>query len=270
MAPSHSPAETYEAFMVPYRFRPWAVELLNRVELKPGTRLLDIACGTGIVARVAAERSEGTASVVGIDMNPAMIEVAGRTASEEHLEIAWQVGNAESLPFPDRSFDLVTIQQGLQFFPDKFAALSECLRVLSPGGVLAVGIWSSLEKQGLQLPYAEAIERVTGSASMHASYGTVTDVTLRELLASAGFGDISIEEVTIELGFDDPSTFVGLMVESTSAGVPTMHGRSDEERKALAEAVAREMAGAVALSTVDGRLVSVSTAFIALGTRPST
>ncbi len=270
MSAPRSSAEIYESFMLPYRFRPWAGELLDRVDLRPGIRMLDVACGTGIVARTAAQRLDGGGEFVGIDMNPAMIEVAAHAAADESVAIEWQVGKAETLPFPDRSFDLVTIQQGLQFFPDKLAALQECFRVLVPGGKLAVGVWSSLEKQGLQKNYAEAIERITGAASMHAPYGAIPEATLRSLLADSGFSDITIEEVTIKVTFDDPDAFVGLMVEGTSAGVPAMHGRSDEERKALSDAVTREMADAVARSTVDGVLVSSSTAFIALGTRPAT
>lgn len=268
MSASQTPAETYEGFMVPFRFLPWAKELLDRVTLGPGTRVLDVACGTGIVARVAADRLAGTGSVTGVDMNPAMIEVGTRVAAKEGLQIDWKVGKVESLPFADRSFDLVTIQQGLQFFPDQPAALRECLRVLVPGGTLAVGIWSSLEKQGIQQPYSEAIERVTGSASMHASYGTVTGESLHEMISGAGFADVSIEEVTIDLAYDDAGTFVVRMVEGTSAGVPTMHGRSDEERAALADAVAREMALALESSTVDDQVVTQSTAYLATGVRP--
>ena len=102
--------------------------------------MLDVACGTGVVARTAAQRLDGNGAFIGIDMNPAMIEVAARVASDESIDIEWQVGKAETLPFPDRSFDLVTIQQGLQFFPDQPAALRECFRVLVPDGKLAVGV----------------------------------------------------------------------------------------------------------------------------------
>jgi len=270
MSAPRPPAETYEAFMVPFRFRPWAAELLERITLKPGIRLLDIACGTGIVARTAASRMRGAGMVIGVDMNPAMIEVAARAATEEGLDIEWQVGKAESLPFSDGSFDVVTIQQALQFFPDKPAALRECFRVLIPGGTLAIGIWSDLEKQGIQQNYAEAVERVTGSASMHVPYASVTEDSLSGLLSGAGFGNIVIDEVMIELTFDDPDNFVGLMVESTSAGVPTMHGRSDDERVALAHDVAREMAEAVRTHTSGGRLQTRSTAYLAVGTRSQT
>jgi hypothetical protein len=142
--------------------------------------------------------------------------------------------------------------------------------VLVPGGTLAIGIWSSLDKQGIQQDYAEAVERVTGSASMHVSYGTVTEDSLRKLFSGAGFDDIAIDEVTIDLTFDAPDAFVGLMVESTSAGVPTMHGRSDDERAALADDVAREMDSAMQASTSEGRLRTHSTAYLAVGNRPRT
>lgn len=264
MTSPRPPAEAYEAFMVRCRFLPWAGELLDRVELFPKMRLLDCACGTGIVARVAASRLHGNGQFVGIDMNPSMIEIATRKAAEEDAVIEWRVGKAEALPFPDRSFDLVTVQQGLQFFPDKLAAMRECYRVLAPGGTLAIGIWSSLEKQGIQQDYAEAIERVSGSASMHASYGTVSEASLRDLLISAGFSDVSIEEVTIELSYDDRRSFVELMVEGTSIGVPTMHGRDDDERTRLTGEVESDMQKALARYSVGNSIVTPSTAFLAL------
>lgn len=267
-SPSPSPAETYESFMVPYRFRPWANELADRLPLSPGMRVLDIACGTGIVARVIAERLGDGATIVGLDMNPAMIAVAEQAASSEGHSIRWEVGTADALPFPDGSFDLVTIQQALQFFPDQPAALRECARVLTPGGMLAISIWSSLDKQGLQRPYAEAIERVTGSPSMHAPYGKASQESLHALLSGAGFSHVVIEEVRIEVTFDDPDSFVQLMVDGTSAGVPAMHGRSDEERAALRDTVANEMAASVQAATIGGRLVSQSTTFIATAIRP--
>jgi ubiquinone/menaquinone biosynthesis C-methylase UbiE len=268
MTHSPTPAETYEAFMVPFRFRPWAETLIDRLDPPPGTRLLDVACGTGIVARTAAARLGDRGTVTGVDMNPAMIEVARSTGTEAGLDIEWSVGLAAALPFPDASFDIVTIQQGLQFFPDKPAALRECLRVLVSGGLLAVAVWSALEKQGIQRPYAEAIERVTGSPSMHAAYGTTTAQQLGDLIAGAGFRDVSVDEVTIDVTYDDPDGYAERMVQGTSAGVPAMHGRSDEERAELARAVAADMADAVRASTVDGRLVTESTTFIARGTRP--
>ena len=119
MPSSPSPAETYESFMVPYRFLPWAHELVARLHIDPGARLLDVACGTGIVARVAAKQTESQTKIVGIDMNPAMIDVARATASNEGVAIEWHVGNGSELPFSDGSFDIVTIQQALQFFPDQ-------------------------------------------------------------------------------------------------------------------------------------------------------
>jgi ubiquinone/menaquinone biosynthesis C-methylase UbiE len=269
MSPSPTPAETYEAFMVPFRFRPWAEALFDHVDVPAGARVLDLACGTGIVARVAATRLQGSGTITGVDMNPAMIEVARSASAAEHLEIDWQVGLAGELPFPDASFDLVTIQQGLQFFPDKPTALRDCLRVLVPGGLLAVEIWSALEKQGVQKAYAEAIERVTGTPSMHAPYGTTTAQQMHDLIAGAGFVDVSVDEVTIQLSYDNPGSYAERMLQGTSAGVPTMHGRSDEERAELAKAVTADMAHAVAAATVGNYLVTDSTTFIATGRKPA-
>jgi ubiquinone/menaquinone biosynthesis C-methylase UbiE len=269
MTNAPTPAETYEAFMVPFRFRPWAETLLDSAGLRSGMRLLDVACGTGIVARVAAGRLQKNGIVAGIDMNPAMIDVARSAAAAEGFDIEWHVGLASELPFPDESFDVVTIQQGLQFFPDKPAALRECLRVLAPGGRIVVGIWSTLEKQGVQQAYAEAIERVTGTPSMHAPYGTTTPQEMQDLIDGAGFADVSVEEVTIQLSYDQPERYAERMLQGTSAGVPTMHGRSDEERAELAEAVAADMADAVRAATVGDRLITDSTTFIATGTKPA-
>lgn len=264
---SSTPAETYESFMVPFRFRPWAEILLDHAELTPATRMLDLACGTGIVARLAAQRIGAGGSVSGVDMNPAMIDVARAAAEKEGLAIDWQVGTADALPYSDESFDLVTVQQGLQFFPDQIAALHECLRVLVPGGLLVVSIWSSVEKQGIQQAYAAAIEQVTGVASMNTPYGTVTEVSLHTLLQQGGFTEISIDEITIPVTFDAPNAWVGLMVEGTSAGVPAMRGRSDSERAALSAAVADEMKDALNAVTVDGQLRTKSTSFLAMGSR---
>ncbi len=269
MTHAPTPAEIYEAFMVPFRFRPWAETLIQRLDPPLGTRLLDVACGTGIVARVAAARLRDGGTVVGIDMNPAMIEVARSASAGEGLAIEWFVGNAGELPFPDDSFDIVTIQQALQFFPDQPAALRECLRVLAPGGSIAAEVWSSLEKQGIQRAYTEAIARVTGSPSMHAAYGTTTAQQLHDRIASAGFADVSVDEVTIAVSYDDPDCYAERMVQGTSAGVPAMHGRSDDERAALSRAVAADMADAVRATTVDGRLVTESTTFIAIGRKPA-
>ncbi|MCO5108730.1 MAG: class I SAM-dependent methyltransferase [Burkholderiaceae bacterium] len=108
--------ETYERCLVGPLFRPWAETILDDVDLAPGDRVLDVACGTGIVARLARERLGEAGRVVGVDISPAMLAVA-RTAAPA---IDWREGDACALPLRDaEKFDVVVCQQGLQFFPDK-------------------------------------------------------------------------------------------------------------------------------------------------------
>ncbi len=135
-----NPAEVYESFFVPAMFAPLATLVLDRVSPRPGERVLDVACGTGIVARRAARLVGDGGRVVGVDPSPAMLAVARSAAVSEDVSVEWQEGTAEALPFPDASFDLAFCQMGLQFFPDKQAGLTELHRVLVPGGRTAVSV----------------------------------------------------------------------------------------------------------------------------------
>lgn len=261
MATTSSPARAYESFMVPFRFQPWANELIDRAPLGDGTRMLDIACGTGVVAREAARRN-ATARISGLDMNPQMIAVASERSEDEGLEIDWHVGAADQLPFTDGKFDLVTIQQGFQFFPDKDAALAEIKRVLRPGGTFALNIWAAHDRQGINGAFADSVARVTGAASMHTPYAMGDMSVISDLLSAAGFTVDSIELVEIQCTHTPVDDFVELMLEGVSAGVPAMHGRSDEERAALSAAIAADMSDALARYTVGNRIVTPSTSNI--------
>jgi len=139
-----NPAQVYEDCFVTYQLRPWTADLLARARPQPNERVLDLACGTGIVARTIAHHLDGAAHLTGLDLSPAMIEVGCTTAAREGAIIAWQVGAADALPFPDEAFDLVTIQQGLQFFLNPAAALQEVHRVLVPGGRLVSAAWTGI------------------------------------------------------------------------------------------------------------------------------
>jgi ubiquinone/menaquinone biosynthesis C-methylase UbiE len=120
--------EIYERWLVGPLFKPWAEMTFDRLALSPGDRVLDIACGTGIVARVARERLGDAGYVLGVDVNPDMLAVARSAAPS----IDWREGNASALPLRDgEQFDVVVCQQGLQFFPDKAAAAGEMRRALA-------------------------------------------------------------------------------------------------------------------------------------------
>ena len=129
-------AEAYERYLVPAVMARFADDLVESVG--PGDRVLDVACGTGIVARRAAARG---ATVVGVDVNAQMLDVA--RAADPAVE--WIEADATALPLADDAFDVVLCQQGLQFMPDPAAALAEMRRVLAPGGRLTVSVWRPSE-----------------------------------------------------------------------------------------------------------------------------
>ena len=136
-------AEAYEARFVPALFAEWAPRLVEAAGIVGGQAVLDVACGTGVVARAAADRLGGRGRVVGLDVNQGMLAVAGRLRPD----LEWRQGDAADLPFEDGSFDVVLCQSALMFFPDRAGALREMARVATAGGTVAVQVWDRLEAQ---------------------------------------------------------------------------------------------------------------------------
>jgi SAM-dependent methyltransferase len=166
-------AETYERAFVPAFFAQWAPLLCDAAGVSTGDRVLDVACGTGIVARTAAERV-GPHDVVGVDLNEAMLTVARRVRPD----IDWRRGDVAALPFPDDSFDAVLCQMALMFFPDRAGALRELGRVATPGGVVGVLVPSSLDAQPAYGPFVEMAARHAGpdARSLLSTYFDCGDV----------------------------------------------------------------------------------------------
>src|SRR5262249_5625385 len=129
-----SAPEVYERELVPAVFAPWAPMVVALAHPRPGERVIDVACGTGIVARIAAVQVGSGGAVTGIDLNPGMLNVARslKTTGEAAAPIQWQEASADKLAFPNSSFDIAYCQLGLQFFADRPAALREMRRVLVP------------------------------------------------------------------------------------------------------------------------------------------
>ena len=151
-------ARAYEGLFVPALFRQWAPKVADAARIQPGHRVLDVACGTGILAREAAARVGTSGHVVGLDPNPGMLAVAADLAPG----VQWREGLAESLPFPDGSFDAVVSQFGLMFFRDRRQALQEMKRVAAPGGRVVVAVWNSLEKIPVYAALVALLEETAG------------------------------------------------------------------------------------------------------------
>ncbi|HEY7022049.1 MAG TPA: methyltransferase domain-containing protein [Ktedonobacterales bacterium] len=160
---SRSAAEIYEEFFVPALFAQWAGRVVEAAGLQESEWVLDVACGTGVLARAVAERV-GAQRVVGLDANEGMLAVARRTAPG----IDWRLGSAEALPFDDASFDAVVSQFGLMFFADRRAALQEMWRALRPGGRLVVAVWDSIEHSPGYAALADLLQELFGDEAADA------------------------------------------------------------------------------------------------------
>ena len=156
-------ANAYELLFVPALFAQWVPKVADAAHIQPGQHVLDVACGTGILAREVISRTGSSGDVVGIDSSPGMLTIARQLAPG----IEWQEGVAESLPFPDQSFDAAVSQFGLMFFRDQCKAVREMLRVLAPGGRLAVAVWDSLDNIPAYADEVALLDQTAGRPPMH-------------------------------------------------------------------------------------------------------
>jgi SAM-dependent methyltransferase len=157
-------AKAYEAMFVPALFGQWAPKVAHAAQIQPGHKVLDVACGTGILARTAHSLAGPAGQVVGLDPGAGMLAVAEELAPA----VAWRQGAAESMPFADRAFDAVVSQFGLMFFADREQALREMLRVLAPRGRLAVAVWDALANIPAYAAEVALLERLAGSRAADA------------------------------------------------------------------------------------------------------
>lgn len=209
--------------------------LVEAADPRPGDRVLDLACATGIVARAVAPRVGDGGEVVGLDVSPDMLSVARRCATSEGVSVEWLEGPAEELPLPDGAFDLVLCQQGLQFFDDPSAALADAKRVLRKGGGIALNVWQPLERHPVYRPLLEAEARHLGADldDVATPFTFGNDERLHALLDDAGFDAIEITGRTLDVEFTEPDTFVQLTVLAAAAVVPEFALDDAEERAAL-------------------------------------
>jgi SAM-dependent methyltransferase len=184
-------ARAYEALFVPALFEQWPPVLADLARIQPGERVLDVACGTGVLARYVAQRVGPGGRVVGLDPNAGMLTVA-----REHAPaLEWRLGMAESLPFRDGSFDAVVSQFGLMFFSDRARAVREMLRVLAPRRRLVVAVWDALENNPAFAAEVDLLARLAGQPAadaLAAPFALGDPAVLRELFAEAGAESVEV------------------------------------------------------------------------------
>lgn len=188
---NHNAAEVYEEFFIPALFQDWPSQVADAADIKAGQQVLDVACGTGILARTVAGLVGPAGSVVGLDVNEGMLAVAKRKAPQ----IEWRQGIAEELPFDNHSFDAVVSQFGLMFFEDKRAAITEMVRVLRPGGHLAVALWDSLQNSPGYAALVALLQRLFGQEAangLRAPFSLGDVPALQPLFSHAGLPNVAI------------------------------------------------------------------------------
>lgn len=232
-----SAAQLYERYLVPAITAKWAKDLLDRAQPREAEAILDVACGTGIVARLAAKRvSRG--HVTGLDVNPGMLAIA-RTTPTEGPAITWMEGSALDLPFRSETFDVVVCQLGLQFFPDQGKAVGEMHRVLKPKGRAALSVYSGIECTPGAYAFVLALENVIGADASGIKRGehSFTEPTqLETLLDGAGFVAVNVHIVEQTIVFPSVLDYVRFQLLATPMTV-LLRDRSARERQAIISSI---------------------------------
>ena len=221
-------AEIYEARFVPALFAEWAPALVEAAGLEPGQSVLDVACGTGIVTRTAADRVGPTGALTGLDLNEAMLTVARGLRPD----ITWRQGDVAALPFADGAFDAVLCQSALMFFPDATGALREMGRVCKSGGVVGVQVFSTLDEQPAYGPWIEMVAGHVGPDAINllGTYWVHGDLEqLSGRFSDAGLGAPNVTTRTGTARFGSIDEFVLTEISST----PLIDRITDEQQERI-------------------------------------
>lgn len=242
-------AKEYDEYLVPHLFEPWARDLIRRAQVWKGDRVVDLACGTGIVAcRIA-----GTgAAVIGIDANADQLAQAKVRQREESVPVTWMQRDFTATTLASTAFDLVTCQQGLQFATDRGAVVKEIRRLLASGGRALVSCWAALAMQDGFREVEEISARHYGAADGVAS--SMTEAELKTLFAKH-FIAVQVETATRVVRFPDAEDFARRLLAAKAA----------DQQATPNDAAIGEAVTALAPFVVEGQLELKSSAIIAVG-----
>jgi ubiquinone/menaquinone biosynthesis C-methylase UbiE len=234
-----STPELYERYLVPAITSVWANDLLDRVEPRRGESVLDVACGTGVVARLA-ERRGHAGRLVGIDLNTAMLAVARAKSAT----VEWVEGSALNLPFDANSFDVVLCQLGLQFFPDRPLALKEMVRVLKSGGRAGLSVYSAIERTPSAHAFVQALDKHLGEGSSRTKRSEHLSCDAQQVgtwAKQAGFDVVDVATVAKQITFPSMLDYVRFQLTATPmAGLLKENNAAERER--LIESIAADAA----------------------------
>jgi ubiquinone/menaquinone biosynthesis C-methylase UbiE len=243
--------EIYERVLVAPLFRPFAEELIARAKLVPGDSVMDIACGTGVVARIAREALGAPARIAAVDVAPPMLAVARKADPT----IDWREGSALSLPLGDgERFSVLTCHQGLQFFADKAVAVHEMRRALAPAGRVAIACWRALQDLPAAREFNDVAERRVGKiVDLRHSFGDPD--ALRELLAQGGFQDIRVGTFSHDVLFSDGALYARLNAMAVIGMTEKGKTMNEAERSEMAARIGADSQQIVDRRTANGTFV---------------
>lgn len=244
-----SPVNAYEAVFVPAMLDPLARITIKQIEVRRGERLLDLACGTGIVARHVAPLLGEDGTIVAVDVSPEMLAKARSLPTPAGARIEWREGDATNLDLPDGTFDIVICQQGLQYLSDPAAGVAECRRTLTDRGRVAFSTWRSLEHAPLFKDMCEVEARHLEKLGvtyeeLAAPFLMDSADELRKLFETAGFRQVAVTEVPMEARFPSAANFVK-DVEGAYASVMPQFAEDPSAFEDFVEKVERDMRATV-------------------------
>ena len=235
-----SAAEVYEEKLVPALFGEWTAHCVEAAGVKAGDHVLDVACGTGVVARAVAPIVGDSGSVVGIDKNEGMLAIAQRVRPE----LEWRKGDVETLPFEDDSFDAVICQAALMYFPDPGGALQEMRRVAKPDGVVVIQVWGELKDSPCFVKLIELTRSHIGDRAhdiLAAPFVLSDKGKLMSMFEEVGFSDINIKTRIGKCRYPTCDEFVRAEVEASPIA-PALREKNEDAYNAYFEGASEELA----------------------------